>query len=73
MTITRALKNLLKDFAKGINTGNAIRHGTYRPPSPPTPPPTAPPQPSPRWVSEYQFPIGSRSTASTPYGRSCGS
>jgi hypothetical protein len=67
MTITRALKNLLKDFAKGINTGNAIRHGTY------LPPPTAPPQPSPSWVSEYQFPIGSRSTASTPYGRSCGS
>jgi hypothetical protein len=70
MTITRALRNLLKDFAKGVNTGNAIRHGTYRPPPPPPP---APPQPARRWVSEYQFPIGSRNTASMPYGRSCGS
>lgn len=53
------LAGAIRDFASGVNTAHAIRHGTYTPPRPE-------PQPSRRWVSEYQFPLGSRKTASTP-------
>lgn len=74
---TSRLARTLRDFAEGVNTAHAIRHGNHNHPTPahsttptpahePAPAPGSVPQPARRSVSEYQFPLGSRKIASTP-------